>query len=236
LLDVLIHILENYLTIVTFNYPSSVLWDMDGVLADTTELHFQSWQIACSEFGIELKREKFLQFFGCTPSVTINGLVGPETSERRRKEIRIRKEALYREELSKTIYPTPGVLYWLEYFSEHCSQAVASSAPIENIISILDSLNIHHYFQEIISGSEMKGKPDPGIFLYAAKALSALPSNCLIIEDSLSGVTAAKEAGIPVIAICTSHTSDQLHDADLIMPDLSSLTLDDFQSFCQNHY
>ena len=219
----------------TFTHPSAILWDMDGVLADTTELHFQTWRLAMADLGITLEREQFLPFFGRSPLITLNGLLGPKFDESTRREIRNRKVALFK--LAPTaIQPTPGVLSWLMHFSKHSSQAVASSAPPGNIILVLDLLNIRPYFQTIVSGSEKNGKPDPAVFLRAAKELSTLPESCLVIEDSPSGVEAANRAGIPVIAICTSNPPNQLHHADLVLPDLSSLSLEIFQHFCQCHY
>jgi len=209
---------------------------MDGVLADTTELHFQSWCVASADFGISLEREQFLSFFGRTSTIMLNGLLGPEIDDDVRIKIRDRKAELYNEMISNVLQPTPGVLHWLTYFSMHCPQAVASSAPLENIALILDILKIRPYFQAIASGSEMNGKPDPVVFLHAARKLSTCPAACLVIEDSPSGIEAANRARIPVIAICTSNPPEHLQNADLVLPDLSALSLEQFQLFCQRHY
>lgn len=224
------------MVISTFTYPSAVLWDMDGVLADTTDLHYQSWRAAFAENGIDLQRDRFLPFFGCSPTVTLNGLIGPEINDGVRQKIRDRKVTLFNYAINIRLLPTPGVLNWLKIFSKHCSQAVASSAPLENITHILDNLNIRAYFQTIVSVSEMNSKPDPYVFLRAANELSTLPNTCLVIEDSPNGVEAANRAGIPVIAICTSNHFNQLAHANLILPDLSALSHKTFQRFCQNHY
>ena len=209
---------------------------MDGVLSDTTDLHYQTWHAAFADFGIDLQREQFLPFFGRSPTITLDGLLGPEIDAGLRQKIRNRKISLFNEAASSMLLPTPGVLNWLEFFSYHCVQAVASSAPLENITLILDKLNIRKYFQSIVSGTEMCSKPDPFVFLRAAKELSASPKTCLIIEDSPSGIEAAKRARIPVIAICTSNHAAQLNQADIVLPDLSELSVEIFQKFCQNHY
>lgn len=209
---------------------------MDGVLADTTELHFQTWRLAMADFGISLERNQFLHFFGRTPAATLTGLLGPEYDNVLRGEIRKRKDTLFNELAPTALQSTPGVLSWVKRFSNQWPQAVASSAPLENIFMVLDILNVRSCFQIIVSGSEMNGKPDPSVFLSAAEKLSVSAKDCLVIEDSPSGVEAARRAGIPVIAICTSNSPTELRQADLVLPDLASMTPKIFNKFCTQHF
>ncbi len=196
---------------------------MDGVLADTTEFHYQSWRTALSEHGLALERERFLQYFGRTPAETQAGLLRDLPGELI-LEIRRRKEELFNQTTPGNVRSTPGVLAWLERFSIRCPQAVASSAPVDIIETLLEDLGIRGYFQAIISGSLLQvSKPDPAIFLIAAKELGVEPRRCLVIEDSPSGIEAARTAGIPVIAICTSNPAKNLLDANLVLANLTEL-------------
>ncbi|MEN6291798.1 MAG: HAD hydrolase-like protein, partial [Methanobacterium sp.] len=77
------------------SFPSAILWDVDGVLADTTEIHFKAWQSALAEVQVLLSKDQFLSLFGRSPSDTIKGIIGPEFSEIERKRIQCRKIELY---------------------------------------------------------------------------------------------------------------------------------------------
>jgi len=107
--------------------------------------------------------------------------------------------------------------------------AVASSAPIENINVILDELGLRSYFGAIVSGALMPGKPDPAIFLEAARRLDTPLERCDVIEDSIPGVQAAKSAGMKCLAVLTTNPSEALQAADLIVESLDLLPEDVFE-------
>jgi beta-phosphoglucomutase-like phosphatase (HAD superfamily) len=100
-------------------------------------------------------------------------------------------------------------------------QAIASSAPMENIIAMLKTFNLSDYFDLLVSGAEIPAKPEPDVFLRTAEGLGFLGKKCLVIEDSTAGVKAAKRAGMVCIAVVTSHLESQLRSADLIIDDFS---------------
>jgi HAD superfamily hydrolase (TIGR01509 family) len=118
----------------------------------------------------------------------------------------------------------PGVDDWLEKFQE-CGvrQAIASSAPVENIDVLVDELAIRPYFDAIISGADLPGKPDPAVFLKAAGAVGVSPEYCVVIEDAVHGVEGALAAGMKCIAVTTTNTADSLKDADVVLTDLTAL-------------
>lgn len=216
--------------------PAAVLWDMDGVLADTTDLHFRTWQTAMAEFGIRLTHDQFIKFFGRSPAITMKGIFSPCTDMKTRLAIRKRKEQLFNQLAPSHIRSTAGTIDWLKYFSMACPQAVASSAPLENIYQILEILDLQMYFQAVISGSPNHSKPQPTVFLMAADTLGVQPQRCLVVEDSPSGIEAAHRANIPVIAICTSNPAEKLSQADLVLPNLAALTPQNLSRFCSEHY
>jgi beta-phosphoglucomutase len=206
------------------HFPSAVLWDMDGVLVDTGDLHYQSWAKAMAEYNLTLSKERFLQFFGRSPQDTFNGLMA-DVDLPIALRIQERKEKLFYQSASGNVRIMPGVLTWLIKFSNHCPQAVASSAPIEIIEYLLDTMEIRNFFKVLISGANLESsKPDPAIFITVANKLGISPSKCLVIEDSPSGIEAAKRAGIPVIALCTSFSKEKLIGANLIIENLNMLS------------
>jgi beta-phosphoglucomutase-like phosphatase (HAD superfamily) len=106
--------------------------------------------------------------------------------------------------------------------------AIASSAPRENIELIMDTLDIARYFLVIISEKDVtRGKPEPDGYLLAAKRLGVKPENCLVIEDAIVGVTAARRAGMHCLAVTNSHPRDSLNDADLVVDSLEEISAGD---------
>ena len=105
--------------------------------------------------------------------------------------------------------------------------AIASSAPMENIQLILRGLGIESYFQAIVWGREVtEGKPSPQAFLLAAEKLGVKPEDCLVIEDAVAGVSAAKRAGMKCIAVTTTNPREKLHEADLVVDSLAEVGAD----------
>ena len=108
--------------------------------------------------------------------------------------------------------------------------AIASSAPAENIRLIARGLGIDNYFQAIVWGREvMEGKPSPQGFLLAAQKLGIEPGNCIVIEDAVAGVAAAKSAGMKCLAVTTTHPKENLQEADMILGTLEEVDLDDLE-------
>ena len=208
----------------TINFPSAVIWDLDGVIADTLELNFVSWQNALAEYGINISREQYRQVFGQEPRIVLEGLLGNNKNELDLSKIKKKKDAFYNLYIAGMIKTIPGVNYWLDLFSTICPQAIASASSISQIELVLDTLGIKHYFQVLVSGYGGKNKPEPDVYLIAAQELEVTPENCLVFEDSPFGIQAAKKANNTVIAICASNPPFALKDADLIIENYDILT------------
>ncbi len=131
--------------------------------------------------------------------------------------------------MGQNIRPLPGVLKLITSLKEHKFKiAIASSAPMENIRLITQSLKIHNRFDAIVSGWEVtKGKPDPQIFLLTAEKLGVEAENCIVIEDAIAGVTASKRAGIHCISVTNTTPREDLREADLVIDTLEEITVDD---------
>lgn len=212
-----------------------VIWNLDGVLADTAEVHFRCWVTALAEKEIPLDRPTFDHLFGMNNRDILAQLLGrlPEPSEL--ESIVGRKEEIFRMEAQWLIRPMPGALPLLVELEEAgWLQAIGSAAPKVNVELVLGILGIRQRFGVILSGDERSaGKPDPTLFLRAAEALGLPPERCVVVEDAPAGVEAAYKAGMPCIAVATTRPRETLGSvtsSTLLFDDLTQVTEGDFSS------
>ncbi len=209
-----------------------VIWDLDGVIVDTAPFHFQAWTKTLQEMGLPFSQEEFALIFGRRNRDILAGVIGKPLSTEEMERISTRKESLFREALKGKVRALPGVLFWLEELKRRgYRQALATSAPRENMETMVGSLGIEGFFDRIVLADELSaGKPDPEIFLLAAEALQLSPARCVVIEDAVAGVEAAKRAGMKCIAVATSHPRRALAEADMVVDSLDALSLHDFEA------
>jgi beta-phosphoglucomutase family hydrolase len=206
-----------------------VLWDMDGVLVDTGEAHFASWQQVLAERGVPFNRLDFARTFGMNNAGILALLIGEDLSPEELQAIGDRKEVLFRRLVKGNARPLPGVLDWLARLSTlGIRQAIASSAPQQNIDVLVNELGIREYFQAIVSGAKLPGKPHPDVFLEAAGRIGVAPADCVVVEDAIAGVQAARNAGMRCIAVTTTNSADKLSAADMVVSSLEELDEDAF--------
>ncbi len=214
-----------------FDSICAVLWDMDGVLADTGELHFAAWSATLAEEGIPFDWETFRSTFGMNNTGILTTLLGRPPDPDYVLRISDRKEQACRQAMRGHIQLLDGVEMWLKRLQKiGCRQAVASSAPPENITALVDELDIGGYFDTLVSAFSMPGKPDPAVFLEAARRLAMPPERCIVVEDSIAGVEAAKRAGMRCIAVTNTNPRAALAQADMIVDSLADLPEDAFAS------
>ncbi len=201
-----------------------VLWDMDGVLVDSGPFHYQSWAEALAREGLGYTREQFQATFGMDNRGVLTTLLGHEPEAGWLRRVADEKEAAFREAIRGQAAPLPGVIDWLGRLkAAGARQAVASSAPPANIELLMDSLALRPYFDAVVSAWGLPGKPDPAVFLEAARRISAPPDCCVVIEDAVAGVAAARRAGMACIAVTTTNSRQALSAADLIVDCLDDL-------------
>jgi len=182
----------------------TVLWDLDGTIADTEALHYQAWRATLSGYGVTYTYERFRADFGSRNSDVLPGILQVEPDSSLVVEVSREKEANFRSLVrAHGLHPLPGIMVWLERFAEAgVYQALSSSAPMANIVVAVDTLDIGDFFLALMSGSELpRSKPDPAIFLNTAAALSVTPAECIVMEDSMHGIVAARRAGMGSVAI-----------------------------------
>jgi len=209
----------------------SVIWDMDGVIADTAPFHLSAWQEVFQERGVKFTKEDFRHSFGQRNDTIIRKTLGEETSQEEIDAISGKKEASFRRRIRRNLKPLPGVIKLITSLEEQgFKMALASSAPIENIQLLNTGLGIDNYFQTIISDKDVtEGKPSPQGFLLAAQRLGVKPRNCVVIEDAVAGVTAAKRAGMHCLAITNTHPRRSLKEANLIVDTLEGVSINDIE-------
>jgi beta-phosphoglucomutase len=182
----------------------AVLWDLDGTLVDSEEYHWRAWRETMAQEGITITRQDFLATFGQRNDAILPNWLGSDVSPQRVQQIGDTKEAHYRE-LVKTngIEPLPGVVEWVSRLKQDdWRQAVASSAPRQNVEVVLEALNLTEYFQAIVSAEDVHvGKPDPEVFVVAASRVGTPSARCVVVEDAAAGVEAATRAGMRSIGV-----------------------------------
>jgi HAD superfamily hydrolase (TIGR01509 family) len=202
----------------------AVLWDLDGVLTDSGDIHYQAWIEIFKPLGIPFTPADFRRCFGMNNATHLSQYFDPVQDAQQIQQIDIEKEALFRKLAHGRLQLFPGVLDWLTYFkTQGIPQAVASSAPAENVEVMIAELGIGAFFEALVSGALFPGKPDPGVFLLAARTLGVPPEDCLVIEDAIVGVEAACRAGMKSVAVLTTSPADALRGASLIVNRLSDL-------------
>ena len=198
---------------------------MDGVLVDTFDGHYRAWTRIFAELAHPFTLEDFRRTFGMNNRNIFKTLLDRPLTEDEFQLLSDRKEDYFRQGVRGNSRLLPGAGEWLERFrTAGIKQAVGSSAPTENIDVHLDELNIRRYFDAVASGANLPGKPDPAVFQRAAELLGVNPADCLVIEDAVPGVEAAKRAGMRCVAVLTTNPAEKLQRADLIVPDLTHLT------------
>ncbi len=215
--------------------PLAVLWDMDGVLIDTSPHHFIAWQEVLSEFGVKLDWENFQAAFGLKNNLIIEKFLKRGDDQSFVEAMEARKETRFRQLIAGKATLLPGVLKWLEKLkSLKLLQAVASSAPLENIELLIRETGIRPYFSAIVSADGLPGKPDPSIFIKAASLLHIDVERCVVFEDAVFGIQAARRAGMKCVAIANSLPEKELAQADLVVSRLENLTEEAFFNLHRN--
>ncbi len=211
--------------------PAGVLWDLDGTIVDTGDCHYLSWVQVLPEFGIPFVWETFQGAFGMNNAGVLGAFMGRTPDPDLVQAISERKEAAFRDLLRGQVRAVPGARDWLARLQRWgVPQAIASSAPPANIDLVLDELGIRPYFAAIVTGASLPSKPDPAVFLQAAVTLGIPPQHCVVMEDAVAGVEAARRAGMRCVAVTTTNPPEALRAADIVIAGFDQLGEDTFRS------
>ena len=206
----------------------AVLWDLDGTLVDSEQFHWRAWRDTMDREGIALTHRQFLETFGLRNDEILPRWLGPAATAGRIESIARSKEALYRKLLREGgATCLPGVAEWLHRLQrEGWRQAIASSAPRANVETVLEVLHLAACFQAVVTAEDVtRGKPDPQVFLTAARRLDTEPAHCIVVEDSPLGIEAARRAGMHSVGI---NRNGRLAGAEIGVSSLAELPEDAF--------
>ena len=208
---------------------NAVIWDMDGVIADTGPYHLEAWQRVMEKRGVNFTAEDFRRNFGQRNDNIIRKTLGRQISQAEMEAVAAEKEKTFRNLVRRNVKPLPGVIKLIRLLREQGFRlAIASSGPIENIRLVLRSLGIEECFHAIVAGRDVaESKPSPQGFLLAAQKLGVKPGNCVVIEDAIVGVAACKSAGTRCVAVTNTNTRESLKGADVIVDTLEKVAVDD---------
>ncbi len=204
------------------------IFDLDGVLVDTAKYHFIAWQRLASNLHVEFTEQDNEQLKGLSRDASLDyilkkGKISASTSE---KEVWKEQKNNWYLELVNTMQADEVLPNCKELLRDLKSNdiKVGLGSASKNASLILSRVDIKHYFDVIIDGTvTSKSKPDPEVFLLGAKALGLTPAECIVFEDAMNGVKAAKTGGFKTIGI---GEKEVLTEADLVFPDLSSLSFE----------
>jgi len=205
------------------NGSKAVLWDMDGTLVNSEELHWISWRKTMAMEYVVITREQFLSTFGQRNDSIVPAWLGCAATAERIGRIAEAKEELYRHLVRRVgVAPEPGVATWLDRLQKHgWQQAIASAAPRANIDAVLEALSAEHFFQSIVSAEDVhRGKPDPEVYVLAASRVGVPAERCIVVEDAGAGIEGARRAGMRSIGV--SHNGKDLQ-ADVVVESLEQL-------------
>jgi beta-phosphoglucomutase len=215
----------------------AALWDVDGTLVDTAELHFRAWVELAGQIGKPFTRADFAATFGRRNPEIIRALFDPNADDATVVDLGERKEQIYRAAAKREgTALLPGVRNLLDGIKAlGWNQAVGSSAPRANLDLILAVTGTATDFEAVVSAEDTtRGKPDPQVFQVAAVKIGVPADRCVVFEDAVAGVEAAKAAGMKCVAVrfVGHHPADLLRaaGADRVVECLTEITAADVQT------
>ncbi len=219
----------------------AIIFDCDGVIADTEPIHMSAFQRVLSEEGITLREEDYFARYlalddrGCFRKAFAGR--GDSLTDEALNEAVARKSAYVGPAMEADLKLLPGAAEFIELAARSYPLAVASGALRHEIELVLKFGGLRDCFRAIVSAEDVeRSKPHPDPFIKACHLLNAFsdtpiePADCLVIEDSIHGIRAAHEAAMRCLAITNSYPADRLAEADLIVDSLATLSLRDVES------
>jgi HAD superfamily hydrolase (TIGR01509 family) len=217
------------------NNIAAVIFDMDGVIVHSNPIHKTTINEFCTKYGLEVSDQELREkVYGRTNQDWIPAVFG-DISQKKIDELADEKEQMFRDVFDPKEHKVPGIIDFLKLLKANdIKMVVATSAPAENAVHILEGLEITNYFDAVLNSSHVtKSKPDPEPYLKAAKAVGVNPKDCIVIEDSISGVKSGLGAGAKVVGVATTHTHQELADCQLVVNDFEGLGISQLENLLQ---
>lgn len=210
------------------NQIKACIFDLDGVIVDTAVYHYQAWKRLANQLGFDFTEHDNEKLKGVSRTKSLElilGWGGVTKTPQEQEELATLKNTWYVDMISKM---TPAeILPGAKEFLEACRAAglkTALGSASKNSGMILEKTGITHLFDAIIDGNKVtKAKPDPEVFLKGAEEVGIPPAQCVVFEDAIAGVEAAKAGGMKAVGV---GDPDVLHEADMVIVGLSEMTVD----------
>lgn len=201
----------------------AVIFDMDGVMVQTAPQHFAAWRQVLAEMGREFSKDEFRATFGRRNQEILRHILGDGISEVQVEVLGRKKEERYRALVRGEVEAAPGFIPLLEALRDNEFKiAVGTSAPRQNVELILDVLSVRERLDVVVTAEDVdRGKPDPETFLLAAQRCNIEPKGCVVFEDSVAGIEAARAAGMR----CVGVGRPDIAQADLMVDSLAKVTI-----------
>jgi HAD superfamily hydrolase (TIGR01509 family) len=204
----------------------AVIFDMDGTIADSEKIAQKVTREFFKKRGIVLTREEEKIMFGLNWKDLVKEILNSRGHEYKQSIKNTLKERYVRT-MRKEVKALPGVYDLLEEISTNLKIGLATNSRRREVDIIFNKLGFHKYFHLALARDHVKkGKPDPEIYLKAADIFKVKPSECVVFEDSIIGLRAAKLAGMKTIAVVNTYTKEELEpEADLIIESFKDINL-----------
>src|SRR4051812_16016293 len=191
----------------------ALIFDMDGTMVDSMPFHARSWEVFCRRHGIAIPVEEILRrTTGRNGVECIRELMGADMPEERAWALVGEKEAAYREVFGPEFREVAGFSRFVQQVQERGLRwAVGTAGDQANIEFSLGHLALPQPPEVVVGGDQgLPGKPEPDLFLEAARRLGVPPQRCIVFEDAPFGIEAARRAGMRAVGICTTHDAGEL--------------------------
>lgn len=209
------------------NASFGIIFDFNGVIVNDERVHEQSWRIMYTKHGFT--EDQFRKhFFGKREQDIFeyvhNQTLNPADIDR----LSTKRVDIVKELLNNNLTTTPGFTDFLQTLKEkHIPYAIGTSSRRPYLQYILELLSLQNDFSHIVSAENVThGKPHPEVFLRCAELLHLPPNHCIVFEDTHHGIQAAKNAGMKVVALTTTHDKQDVQKADLIINDFTKIHID----------
>jgi HAD superfamily hydrolase (TIGR01509 family) len=199
------------------NQFKAVIFDMDGTLVNNMNFHQQAWIDFLKTYNVSITEEEFHEKNHGTITEVVPRFFSKKLSFEEIIRLGQEKEQLYRDLYRPYLKPIDGLLDFLAKLKKANTRiGLATAGDIPNINFTIDGLGIRHYFSAITGSEEVKrGKPDPEVYLLTASKMNIDPANCLVVEDTISGIKAGLAAGMQVMAVTTTVKTEVLTQYEL---------------------
>jgi beta-phosphoglucomutase len=210
------------------NRFEAVIFDMDGTMIENTKFHDRAWQEFIKRHNINIDLPEFyLKSSGKKNDAIFEILFGRKVEGDEYKRLDEEKESIYRELYKPNFKEVAGLKTFLNRLSKMgLKTGVATTASLKNRVFVLENLELQDFFAVVVGAEHVReGKPHPEIYLLAAEKLGVNPKKCLAFEDTRSGIKSAKSAGMTVVGVLTTHTKEELNEADHFIKDFTEIKI-----------